>query len=267
LLGFNGHKAYKTALDNELYKNDYCPSICDFFAKRCISLCVGNPVGGILLTGVNPSYRPLENCDVDRDFFYTFERACDESKKGAYWDSKRDTLGALYREETAYLDLFPFKFTCQNEFEELMEGNFGLRATIVSITQMEIETHLKPSLIIVANQQSSYYWGRNEDSTWMGYAGLGVHEALKKEELPEELRDRDIIVCQIRGFRNNEDRLNKDKLSYTSLAGSLVLFYGMYDHRHYNNPKIANKILTPVQFDVLYKFAKDRKKKWLEVNS
>ena len=252
-------EAYQTALDKESYKNDYCPSICDFFAKRCLALCVGNPVGGILLTGVNPSYISPENCDMDRDYFYTFMTG-----KGGYWERNREMLGNKLSKKTAYLDLFPFKFTCQNEFEGLMEGNFGLRATIVSITQLEIETHLKPSLIIVANQQSSYYWGRNEDSTWMGYAGLGVNDALKKEELPVDLRDRDIIVCQIRGFKNNDDRLNKDKLSRTSLAGSLVLFYGMYDHRHYNNPKVANKILTPEQFGVLYEFAKDRKKEWLE---
>ena len=247
---------YRNALNAELYRDDFYPEICDFFQRRGISLCVGNPTGGILLTGINPSYPYKKAERLDIDFGYTFMTA-----QHSYWDRERQMLGELSR-ETAYLDLFPLKFCHQNGFEEIMEQNREMRAAIVSITQMEIETHIKPVLIIVANQQSSYYWGRNSNATWMGYEGLEDKDVFPKEALPENLRDKDITLCQIREFKDRPDRLNKDKLACTELAGSLVLFYGMYTERNANNPKMKDKILTAEQFKSLYEFAIQKKQDW-----
>ena len=249
---------YRNALNAELYRNDFYPEICDFFQRRGISLCVGNPTGGILLTGINPSYpyKDKESERLDFDFGYTFMTASD-----SIWKRKRQLLGELSK-KTAYLDLFPLKFRHQNGFEEIMEQNREMRAAIVSITQMEIETYIKPVLIIVANQQSSYYWGRNSDATWMGYEGLEDKDVFPKETLPESLRDKNITLCQIRGFKDRPDRLNKDKLACTELAGSLVLFYGMYTEKHANNPKMKDKILTAEQFKSLYEFAIQKKLDW-----
>lgn len=250
---------YRNALNADLYRNDFYPGICEFFQRRGISLCVGNPTGGILLTGINPSY-PYKIADaserLDIDFGYTFMTA-----QHSFWNRERKMLGALSR-ETAYLDLFPLKFCHQDGFEEVMEQNREMRAAIVSITQMEIETNIKPVLIIVANQQSSYYWGRNSNATWMGYEGLEDKDVFPKETLPESLRKKDITLCQIRGFKDRTDRLNKDKLASTNLAGSLVLFYGMYTEKHIKNPKMKDKILNAEQFKSLYEFAIQKKQDW-----
>lgn len=235
---------YKQALNSSKYPYDYFPELCDFFSKRRICLCVGNPVGGILITGINPSRKRFAE---DKEFAYTFRGVTVEEKQrkgkitSPYWRQKYKMLGKELINETAYLDLYPLGFTSQDGFEDLIEKNYEFRAAIVSITQREIETHIMPKLIIVANKQSSYYWGRNEDATWMGYD-------------MERISD-DIELYQIRGFKDRPDRLNPD-LKESALSGSLILFYGMYDERS------KDKLLSENDFKQLYEQAKVKKKEW-----
>lgn len=235
---------YKQALNSSKYPHDYFPELCDFFSKRRICLCVGNPVGGILITGINPSRKRFAE---DKEFAYTFRGVTVEEKRrrgkitSSYWRQKYKMLGERLIIETAYLDLYPLGFTSQDGFEDLIEKNYEFRAAIVSITQREIETHIMPKLIIVANKQSSYYWGRNEDATWMGYD-------------MERISD-DIELYQIRGFKDRPDRLNPD-LKDSALCGSLILFYGMYDERS------KDKLLTESDFNQLYEKAKMMKREW-----
>lgn len=237
-------RQYRQALDSTKYTFDYYPEICEFFKKRGISLCVGNPTGGILLTGINPSLNPVFE---GRDFAYTFKNAMIEAKnkiaKGrkTYWTQKYNLIGDELVDVTAYLDLYPFVFTNQDVFEELIEKNLQFRAEIVSITQREIETYIKPVLIIVANKQSSYYWGRNENATWMGYDMVKIRD--------------DMELYQIKGFKVKTDRLNSD-MKTSSLSGSLILFYGMYDDRH------KDKLLTKDDINELYNYAKLKKQEW-----
>lgn len=236
-------KEYTQALDSNKYPNDFFPELCGFFRKRKLSLCVDNHQEGILITGINPSRKRTEK--HDDDFFYTFKDVTiGEMKKNGnikvgYWRQKYKLLGELIK-ETAYLDLYPFGFTSQNGFEDLIEDNIQFRAAIVSITQREIETYIKPVLIIVANKQSSYYWG-NEDATWMGY---------DMEKISDEME-----LYQIKGFKNKQDRINQD-LKESSLSGSLILFYGMYDERH------KKKQLTAEEVKKIYEMAKTKKQEW-----
>ena len=229
---------YKQALKSSNYPHDYFPELSDFFSKRRICLCVGNPVGGILITGINPSRKRFAE---DKELAYTFRGATIEEKRkkgkitNPYWRQKYEMLGEELIEKTAYLDLYPLGFTSQDGFEDLIEKNYQFRASIVSITQREIETYIKPILIVVANKKSSYYWGRNEDATWMGYD-------------MEKIRD-DMELYQIKGFKDKPDRLNPD-LKESALRGSLILFYGMYDERN------KEKLLNESDFKQLYETAK-----------
>lgn len=237
---------YKQALNSLKYPHDYFPELCDFFSKRKICLCVGNPRGGILITGINPSRKRFAE---DKEFAYTFRGATVEEKRktgkisNAYWRQKYKMLGEELINETAYIDLYPLGFTSQDGFEDLIEKNYEFRASIVSITQREIETYIKPVLIIVANKKSSYYWGRNEDATWMGYDMERIRE--------------DMELYQIKGFKDRPDRLNPN-LKESSLRGSLILFYGMYDERN------KEKLLSESDFKQLYEQAKVMKKEWGE---
>ena len=235
---------YKQALKSSNYPHDYFPELSDFFSKRRICLCVGNPVGGILITGINPSRKRFAE---DKEFAYTFRGATVEEKRktgkisNPYWRQKYKMLGEELIKETAYLDLYPLGFTSQDGFEDLIEKNYQFRAAIVSITQREIETHIKPVLIIVANKKSSYYWGRNEDATWMGYDMERISDVME--------------LYQIKGFKDKPDRLNPD-LKQSSLRGSLILFYGMYDERN------KEKLLSESDFKQLFEKAKVMKKEF-----
>ena len=235
---------YKKALNSIKYPFDQIPQLADFFDKRGICLCVGNPTGGILITGINPSRSQSKKQDI----VYTFKKATVEEKRlegkirNPTWRHLYEVLGEkLIEEESAYIDLFPLGFTNQNDFEDLIENNINFRANIVSITQREIETYIQPVLIIVANKQSSYYWGYDKKSTWMGYDMT-------------RMRD-DMELYQITGFKNNPDRLNPN-IHTSSLCGSLILFYGLKDERH------KDKLLTEEDIIKLYDFAKIKKKEW-----
>lgn len=236
-------KEYIRALDSSLYPNDYFPEICKFFKKRGLAICVGNPAGGILLTGINPS-RSKSSSDVS--FCYSFADSVIHSKKNSYWGKKRDLVGDALLNETAYLDLFPFGFTDQNSFEELIERNMSFRAAMLGITQREIEGYIKPKLIIVANKQSSYYWGTNPDATWMGYCMELVGD------IPSSLIEKGLALYRITGFHSNrDDRINQDLLTNSNLEGTLILFYAMYDERN------IDKMLTSKDVEELYLLAKN----------
>jgi len=68
----------------------------------------------------------------------------------------------------------------------------------------------------------------------------------------EKLSD-EMELYQIKGFKDRPDRLNLD-LQDSSLRGSLILFYGMYDERN------KEKLLSESDFKQLFKKAKVMKK-------
>ena len=151
--------------------------------------------------------------------------------------------GSLQQRKKQYetKDSLILSYNTASRDEDLIEKNYQFRAAIVSITQREIETHIKPVLIIVANKKSSYYWGRNEDATWMGYDMERISDVME--------------LYQIKGFKDKPDRLNPD-LKQSSLRGSLILFYGMYDERN------KEKLLSESDFKQLFEKAKVMKKEF-----
>lgn len=195
-----------------------------------IIVCKGNPEHEILLTGMNPS----GSKQVAKD--YTFK----DAKDGPYW-RKYHKLFTGYIDKVAYLDLFPFKGSCQKDFEDVITKNVDFMVDVLRITQREIE-RIAPKLIIVANKRSSAYWGAMDKYRWMGYKFAEV-----KNPTDKEIDVRRIIGVQDDNNDNNDRILN---LPSTNLNGSIIVFYGLYDDRHDDKFK-----LTTENIDELYKLA------------
>ncbi len=221
------------------------------FVSRGVTMCCANPIGGILITGINPSY----NQKFPYGGYYTFRDAIQDSK--SYWRNKREQLfdneNSLI-EKTAYLDLFPYSESIQNKFQEEIDENVkSFQVRVLEITQSEIE-RLSPKLIIAANKQTSYYWGIKKDSTWLGYN----LQAVDKSQQPDCLLGRNIELYQIvgeTGYKDACDRVGQDKYPATkggksNLLGAYFIDYALYDNRH--KKKYPERILEPSIIKELY---------------
>lgn len=125
--------------------------------KSCdLNFCIiSNPNAkhnGVMLVGMNPSGKTGEE-------YYDYL-----SCKGGFWDPKHNMMGK-YDKYVSYMDLLPIRKTDQAYVDSI---DPKLRARLLEVTQKHIEK-LSPKLIIVVNRNSLYYWGSNEDATWMGY--------------------------------------------------------------------------------------------------
>lgn len=198
--------------------------------QRGVVLCVNNPSNGILITGINPSGGHRAG-----NGFYAFPK----TNNIGYWRHKR----SLVQDEkdnidniniTAYIDLFPLRETPQVDFENKFRPYLELKSRFLKITQQEIEEHIKPKLIIVANKDSYYYWGVNSDSTWMGYDLKKV----KNNVLPE--RGDNVKIFKIVGFKEADDRVFQNPK--TNLKDTIVVLYAMYDDRHKGKHLTAKEI-------------------------
>lgn len=197
---------------------------------RDIIVTKNNPANKILLAGINPSFDKI-NTFIDFSF-------ADSDEKIGYWRRYKNMF-ASHINEVAYLDLFPYKYSNQNEFEKLIKENIEFMAETLRITQNEIE-RLAPKLIIIANKRSLAFWGANNDCVWMGYQ----FEDIKENLLP----DKEITIKKIVGMRNDSKQLLP--LNKTNLKGCYIIFYGLYDERHIK--KHPKKILTRNDIDTLY---------------
>ena len=227
------------------------------FVSRGVTMCCANPIGGMLITGINPSF----NSDCPYGCYYTFRNAIQNGK--SYWKNKREQLfgddNSLI-EKTAYLDLFPYSESTQNRFQEEIDTNINFQVRVLEITLSEIE-RLSPKLIIAANKQTSYYWGIKKDSTWLGY-NLQV---VDKSQQPDCLMENDIRLYQIvgeTGYKDANDRIGQDKYPTTqggksNLLGAYFIDYALYDNRH--KEKYSQRFLTPEIVRDLYN--------WIEQNS
>ena len=224
------------------------------FVSRGVTMCCANPIGGILITGINPSFNPKSPYGG----YYTFMDAIKDSK--SYWRNKREQLfGNDYQliVKTAYLDLFPYSESIQNKFQKEIDENVkSFQVRVLEITLSEIE-RLSPKLIIAANKQTSYYWGIKKDSTQLGY-NLQV---VDKYQQPECLMDKDIKLYQIvgeTGYKDAIDRIGQDKYpsilgGKSNLLGAFFIDYALYDNRHVE--KHPTKILEPSIVKELYNIA------------
>ncbi len=224
------------------------------FVSRGVTMCCANPIGGILITGINPSF----NSKSPYGGYYTFREAIQDSK--SYWKNKREQIFGnenLLIEKTAYLDLFPYSESNQNKFQDEIGKNVkSFQVCVLEITLSEIE-RLSPKLIIAANKQTSYYWGIKKDSTWLGY-NLQV---VNKSQLPDCLKEQDIKLYQIvgeTGYKDADDRIGQGKYPATkdgksNLLGAYFIDYALYDDRH--KEKYPKRILKPSIVKKLYNIA------------
>lgn len=221
------------------------------FVSHGVTMCCANPIGGILITGINPSY----NQKFPYGGYYTFRDAIQDSK--SYWRNKREQLfdnEYSLIEKTAYLDLFPYSESIQNKFQEEIDENVkSFQVRVLEITQSEIE-RLSPKLIIAANKQTSYYWGIKKDSTWLGYN----LQAVDKSQQPDCLLGKNIELYQIvgeTGYKDACDRVGQDNYPTTkggksNLMGAYFIDYALYDNRH--KKKCPTRILEPSIVKELY---------------
>lgn len=171
-------------------------------------------VGGVMLVGINPSGHGSDDIIVDY-------RKCKSRAEGgwgdpaSFWGPKHRMMGK-YDRYAAYVDLLPIRMTHQHEVDNL---NPAFRARLLEVTQKHIE-EMKPRLIILVNQSALYYWGSNEDATWMGYRlGQPVKQLKGKWNL-----------YRIQGLKTEKrDRINQeyfiDKGNITQLEGCYLLHY------------------------------------------
>ena len=178
-----------------------------------------------MLVGINPSGHGSDDIIVDY-------RMCKSRSEGGwgdragFWGPKHQMMGK-YDQYVSYVDLLPIRMTNQNEVDELAPA---FRARLLEVTQKHIE-EMKPKLIILVNQSALYYWGSNEDATWMGYdLGNPVKHIKGRWNL-----------YQIRGIKiDKRDRINQDyfaaKGNRTQLEGCYLLHYCQVNRRR-NYPK------------------------------
>lgn len=226
------------------------------FLEHGVTMCCANPVGGILITGINPS----DNPKAPKGCYYTFEETM-LNPIGSYWRNKKKQIvgdDAILIRNTAYLDLFPYSESSQKTFLSEIENkdnNNEFQVKVLEITLEEIE-YLSPKLIIAANKQTSYYWGIKEDCIWLGYNLIEVEESHK----PECIKGTDIRFYRIEGetgFKEAKDRIGQDRFpnsinGRSNLLGSYFIDYALYDDRHV--AKYPSRILNPSIIKELYEF-------------
>lgn len=221
------------------------------FVSYGVTMCCANPIGGILITGINPSFNP----QFPNGGYYTLKEAMLNRK--SYWRNKREQIigeddDYSLMEKTAYLDLFPYSESSQKKFQNEIDKNIKhFQVSVLEITLSEIE-RLRPRLIIVANKQTSYYWGIKKDSTWLGYD----LQIVEKSQMPECLNGKDIKLYRIvgdTGFKNADDRIGQDRYPTTNLLGAYFIDYALYDNRH--QEKYPTRILKPSIVKDLYRIA------------
>ena len=204
-LPYNITFMFKELYNNKTLLQEYKDAIkgksCDY--NFCI---ISNPNAkhnGIMLVGMNPSG------DAGEELF-DYSRCT-----GGFWNPKHEMMGK-YDKYVAYVDLLPIRKT-----EQVTVGQIDndYRARLLEVTQRHIE-EMSPRLIIVVNKASMYYWGCNDDATWMGYQ-LG--EPIK------QIKGR-WNLYRIQGLKTEKkDRINQEyfleRFNKTNLEGSYLLQY------------------------------------------
>lgn len=184
--------------------------------------CCLNPIeihGGILITGINPSY---DKNVIDEPADCTFQETVNANGSN-YWQTKQDMVKGLGI-ATAYIDLFPLRMTKQDSFMNDKVIPLQLKVDLLQITQRSIES-IHPRLIINPNMSSCIYWGLNEHYSWMGYDMEQVNNPTDKGQL-----------YRIKGIKNKSDVLLPEISS--CLEGTYFLQYkyhgnGVLSHEQY----------------------------------
>ena len=210
----NLQKAYENTINSWQKGQEEITDNLREILNRGFWLCLGNPKGGILLSGINPSYDKKEKAE-----YCSFKKCF-----GRYWNRWKNNLQEYIAQDVVgYIDLFPLRVTKQTaEFERHVP--LELKAEILRVTQKEIED-LCPKLIIHSNKTSTFYYGTEPEHPWMGYD-------LERLEIVDELKDKGCELYRISGLLESKDRINYHSIKETSIAGSFLFTCPMQNRRY-----------------------------------
>jgi hypothetical protein len=200
----------------EIWSQDYIDTLPSFIKDRSFDYSENQEQKDILITGINPSFNPEE--PINKSFNFS-DIIFDRIPKTQYWQPLKKMIYDAdidLREKTAYSDMFYFREKDQKNLNKYILSNpNGIKfiADQVNLTQHIIEDVIKPKVIIVANKESSAYWGKlaNEGIIWMGYELEHIQNMVSGE------------LYKIIGLINSTERIAPE-FTNTNLEDSLVLF-------------------------------------------
>ena len=223
-----------------------------------------NQSASLLLTGINPSFKPKDEVwpEEIRDFNV-------QTPSDRYWLKKIEQFGEMWP-QMAYMDLFPIRETSQKGiFEKSFRNANRFRADLLKITQDEIE-RLAPKLVVHANRASMYYWGikpktrfgedpHNYKDPWMGYK---VERVEMSDSMPQCMKDYGRLerfpFYKVVGFIDSENRINTKE---TSL--SYIMEYVM----EYREKKDIDTLYEPEDWEKILKWIADEDRRSYSVLS
>jgi len=215
----------------EIWSQDYIATLPASIEERGFDYSENDAQKDILIAGINPSFDPQEAPDKSYNFGdILFNRV----PRSRYWQPIKKMLcdeGIDLRDRAAYLDMFYFREKKQAFLKkEILPNPAGIRFLVdqVNLTQHIIEDVVKPKVIVVANKESSTYWGKlaSEGIIWMGY-DLRLVKRLKEGEL-----------YRIAGLLDSDQRVGPE-FRETNIKNSLILF-----SQHINRFTPSEKRLT-----------------------
>lgn len=200
----------------EIWSQDYIDTLPSFIKDRSFDYSVNEEQKDILITGINPSFNPVE--PINKSFNFS-DIVFDHVPKTQYWQPLKKMIYDAdidLREKTAYSDMFYFREKEQSFLNKYIFSNpNGIKFIVdqVNLTQHIIEDVIKPKIIIVANKESAAYWGKlaNEGIIWMGYQLEHIQNMVCGE------------LFKITGLINSTERIAPE-FTNTNLENSLVLF-------------------------------------------
>lgn len=200
----------------EIWSQDYINTLPSLIKDRGFDYSENQEQKDILITGINPSFNSEE--PVNNSFNFS-DIIFDRVPKTQYWQPLKKMIYDAdidLREKTAYTDMFYFREKEQNFLNKYILSNpNGIKFIVdqVNLTQHIIEDIIKPKVIIVANKESSAYWGKltEEGIIWMGYKLEFVQNMVCGE------------LYRITGFLESNERIGPE-FSVTNLKHSFILF-------------------------------------------
>lgn len=200
----------------DIWSKDYITTLPSQIKERGFDYSENTKPKDILITGINPSFDPQEAPNKS----FNFQKILfDMVPSTRYWQPIKKMLSDennQLRMKAAYLDIFYFREQNQNFLrEEIIPNPAGIPFLVdqLNLTQHIIEDVIQPKVIIVANKESSAYWGKlaDEGIIWMGY-DLRLVKHMQAGDL-----------YQVTGLLNSSQRIAPE-IKETNIKDSLILF-------------------------------------------
>lgn len=201
---------------SDIWSKDYISTLPSQIKERGFDYSENTGPKDILITGINPSFDPQEQPNKSYDLRKILFNMVPSSR---YWQPIKKMLSGEYmdfRLKAAYLDIFYFREQNQNFLrEEIIPNPAGIPFLVdqLNLSQHIIEDVIQPKIIIVANKESSAYWGKlaTEGIIWMGY-DLRFVKHMQTGDL-----------YQVAGLLNSSQRIAPE-IKETNIKDSLILF-------------------------------------------